>query len=88
MIFWVLNIINIHCNIASGVKDNGNNTHILLTLNLIEPQVYLKNIIPNNVLCQSVTNEGIEYIEFHIRDEHGRPIDFDGDILSFTLHRM
>ena len=29
----------------------------------------------------------IEYnIEFHIKDEHGRPKDFNGDVLSFTLH--
>ena len=24
-----------------------------------------------------------EYIEFHIEDQHGRPIDFNGDVLSF-----
>ena len=32
------------------------------------------------------TKDRIEYIEFHIKDEHGRPIDFNGDVLSFTLH--
>ena len=29
--------INIHCNVLSGVKDNGNNTEILYTFVLIEP---------------------------------------------------
>ena len=78
--------INIHCNIISGVKDNGKDTDILYTFNLTEPPGYLINIIPTNILYQNVTKDRIEYIEFHIKDEHGRPIDFNGDVLSFTLH--
>ena len=78
--------IDIHCNVISGVKDNGNNTDILYTFTLTEPPGYLINIIPTNILYQNVTKDRIEYIEFHIKDEHGRPIDFNGDALSFTLH--
>ena len=80
------NNINIHCNIISGAKDNGNDTDILYTFNLTEPPGYLINIIPTNILYQNVTKDRIEYIEFHIKDEHGRPKDFNGDVLSFTLH--
>ena len=71
------NAINIHCNIISGVIDNGNDTDILYTFNLIEPPGYMINIIPNNVLYQNVTKDRIEYIEFHIKDEHGRTKDFN-----------
>ena len=78
--------INIYCNVISGVKDNGNNTDILYTFTLTEPQGYPINIIPTNILYQNITEDRIEYIEFHIKDEHGRPIDFNGDVLSFTLH--
>ena len=78
--------INIHCNVISGVKDNGKDTDILYTFNLTEPPGYLINIIPTNILYQNVTKDRLEYIEFHIKDEHGRPIDFNGDVLSFTLH--
>ena len=78
--------INIHCNVISGVKDIGNNIHILYTFNLTEPPGYLINIIPTNILYQNVTKDRIEYIEFHLKDEHGRRIDFNGDVLSFTLH--
>ena len=78
--------INIHCNVISGVKDNGNNTDIRYTFTLTEPTGYLINIIPTNILYRNVTKDRIEYIEFHIKDEHGRPIDFNGDVLSFTLH--
>ena len=78
--------IKIHCNVISGVKDNGNNTDILYTFTLTEPPGYLINIIPTNILYQNITKDRIEYIEFHIKDEHGRPIDFNGDVLSFTLH--
>ena len=78
--------INIHCNVISGAKDNGKDTDILYTFNLTEPPGYLMNIIPTNILYQNVTKDRIEYIEFHIKDEHGRPIDFNGDVLSFTLH--
>ena len=77
--------INNHCNVISGAKDNGNNTDILYTFNLTEPPGYLINIIPTNILYQNVTKDRIEYIEFHIKDEYGRPIDFNGDVLSFTL---
>ena len=77
--------VNIHSNVLSGVKDNGNNTDILYTFTLTEPPGYLINIIPTNILYQNVTKDRIEYIEFHIKDEHGRPIDFNGDVLSFTL---
>ena len=80
------NDINIHCNVISGVKDNGNNTDILYTFSLTEPPGYLINIIPTNILYQNVTKDKIEYIEFHIKDEHARPIDFNADVLSFTLH--
>ena len=80
--------INIHCNVISGVKDNGNNTDILHTFTLTEPPGYLINIIPTNILYQIVTKDRIEYIDIHIKDEHGRPIDFKGDVLSFTLHLM
>ena len=78
--------IKIHCNVISGVKDNENNTDILYTFTLTEPPGYLINIIPTYVLYQNVTKDRIEYIEFHIKDEHGRPIDFNGDVLNFTLH--
>ena len=78
--------INIHCNVISGVKDNGNNTDILYTITLTEPPGYLINIIPTNNLYQNLTKDRIEYIEFHIKDEHGRPIVFNGDVLSFNLH--
>ena len=78
--------INIHCNVLSGVKDNGNNTDILYTFTLTEPPGYLINVISTNILYQNVTKDRIEYIEFHIKDEHGRPIDFNGDVLSLTLH--
>ena len=77
--------INIHCNVISGVKDNGNNTDILYTFTLTEPPGYLIYIIPTKILYQNVTKDRIEYIEFHIKDEHGIPIDFNGDVLSFTL---
>ena len=77
--------INIHCNVISGVKDNGKDTDILYTFTLTEPPGYLINIIPTNILYQNVTKERTEYIEFQIKDEHGRPIDFNGEVLSFTL---
>ena len=78
--------INTHFNVISGVKDNGNNTDILHTFTLTEPPGYLINFIPTNILYQNVTKDLIEYIDFHIKDEYGRPIDFNGDVLSFTLH--
>ena len=78
--------INIHCNVISGAKDNGNNTDILYTFTLSEPPGYLIKIISTKILYQNVTKDRKKYIEFHIKDEHGRPIDFNGDVLSFTLH--
>ena len=76
----------IHCKVISGVKDNGNNTDILYTFTLTEPLGYLINFIPSNALYQNVTKDRIEYSEFQIKDEHGTPTDFNGDVLSFTLH--
>ena len=57
--------ISFHCSDISGIKDNGNNTEILYTFNLTEPQGYLIIIIPFNILYQNVTKKRIEYIEFH-----------------------
>ena len=85
MILWGLSTINVHCNVISGVKDNGNKKDILYTFILTEPPGYLINIIPTNIY-QNVTKDRTEYIKFHIKDEHGRPIDFNGDVLSFTLY--
>ena len=87
-IIYILNFsaINIHCILISGVEDNGNSTDILYTFTLTEQPGCLKNVIPTNIFYQNVTNDRIEYIEFHIKDKHGRPIDFNVDVLSFTLH--
>ena len=78
--------INNHCNLISGVKYNGKDTDIVYTFTLTEPPGYLINFIPTNILYQKITKDRIEYIDFHIKDEHGRPNDFNGDVLSFTLH--
>ena len=78
--------INIHCKVISGVKDNGNNKDILYTFTLTEPPGHLINFIQTNILYQNVTKDRIEYIEVYFKDEHGRPNDFNGDVLSFTLH--
>ena len=78
--------INIHCKIISGAKDNVNDTDILYTFNLFEPPYYMIINNPNNMLYQNLTKDRIDYIEFHMKDDHGRPIDFNGDVLSFTLH--
>ena len=53
---------------------------ILYTFTPQEPLGYLINIIPTNILYQNVTKYRIDYIDFHIKDEHGRPIDFNGDV--------
>ena len=81
-----LNTVNNHCKIISDVRDNGNDTDILYTFNIIYPPGYMINILPNNVLFQNVTKDRIEKIEFNIKDEFGRPIDLIGDVLSFTLY--
>ena len=79
------NTINVHFK-KYGIKDNGYNSDIIYTFNLTEPPGYMKVITPTKVLYRNVTKDGIEYIEFSARDEHGKPIDFNGDVLSFTLH--
>ena len=79
------NTINIHCNVISVAKNSGNKTDILCTFTLIEPTAYLTNITPVNAIYQNVTKERMDYFEFHITDEQGRPIDFNGDVLIFTL---
>ena len=86
MTLWGFSTINIHCNVISAVKDNGNNTDILYTFILTEPPGYLINFMPTNILYQNVSKDRTEYIKFHIKYEHGRPIDFNGDVSSFTLH--
>ena len=65
----VFSTINIHYNVISGVKDNGNNTDILHTFTLTEPPGYLINNILTNVSYQIVTTDRIENIEVHIKDE-------------------
>ena len=50
----------------SGVNDNDIDTEILYTFNLVEPHVYMINILPRNVLTQNITEEIIQDIELHI----------------------
>ena len=73
------NTIKIHCNILCGVKDKSNDTKKLYTFNLIELAGYMMNIIQNTILYQKVTKDRIECI----KDEYGRPIDFNVYVLSF-----
>ena len=56
--------LNIHCNVISGVKDNGNNTDIVYTFTLTEPPDYLINIIPTNILYQNVTKDRIYRVSY------------------------
>ena len=55
----------IHCNLISGVEDNGKNTDTLYAFTLTEPPGYLINIIPIIILYHNVTKDRIEYFEFH-----------------------
>ena len=48
--------INIHCNVISGVRDNGNITDILYPFTLTETPGYLINI-PSNILYQNRTKD-------------------------------
>ena len=64
------------------------NADMLYTFTLTKPPNYLINIILAKVIYQNVTKDRIEYIEFHIKHEHGRPIDFNRDVLSFTSHLL
>ena len=48
-----LSIINIHCNLISGVKDNCNKTYTLYTFTQTEPPGYLINM-PTKILYQNV----------------------------------
>ena len=68
----------------SDVKDNGIYTDKIYNFNLIEPTGYMINIIQTNMPYQNVAKYRIEYIELHIGDEQRIPLDFNGDILSFT----
>ena len=86
--FKSFNTINIPCNVISDVKANGKDTDILYAFILTEPRNYLIIIIQTNILYQNVTRDRLEYFEFHIKDEHGRSIDFNGDLLSFTLRSI
>ena len=52
--------INIHCNVISDSKDNGNNTDILYIFPLTQPPSYLINIIPSSIVNQKVTKDRIE----------------------------
>ena len=49
--------IIIHCIEISGVDDNGNDTDILYTFNIIEPRGYVINIIPTNVSYQKILSK-------------------------------
>ena len=55
--------------------------YILYTFNLNEPPRYMTKNISTNV-----KRNRIEYFEFIIKDELGRPLYFNDDVLSFTLH--
>ena len=82
----VFSTIKIRCNMISGVKDSGTVTDILHILILLEPPGYMIKIRLIIVLSQNVTEEAIEYIEFHIRDGHGRSIYVNDDVLNLNLH--
>ena len=60
--------------------------HILNTFNLTSPPGYMINITPTNVLCQNLSKHRIQHIKFQMRDAQSRTVDFNRDVLSFTLH--
>ena len=59
---------------------------ILYFFNLTKPPGNKINLITTNVHDQNVTKQRIEDIDFHMKDEQESPIEFNGDVLSFTLH--
>ena len=78
--------INTHCDVTCGFKDNGNNRDIQYSFSLTEATGYLIDIIPTKIFYQNVTKYRMEYIEFQIKDEHGRPNNFNGDVLSSAFY--
>ena len=58
---------------------------MLYTFNQNQPLCYLITSEPTKVLYRNVTREGVYYKEVSVKDEHRIPIDFNCDVLGFTL---
>ena len=85
LVQWVLIQLLFSLIIYLVIKIKENKSDILYAFKLTETPGYMTVYKPTNVLYQNATRDRIEYIEFSIRGEHGRPIVFNDYAMIFIL---
>ena len=58
---------------------------LIYTFILTEPPVHMIVDIPTDVLYPNATKDRTGFVEFSVKVEHGRPIDFNWDVIRFNL---
>ena len=81
-----VNVIQIDCSIANGAYHNNEMTH---TLHEFFPKVPpgVKIIeVPHNLIYLPVNTKIIDYIKIDIRDQEGRYVNFNSEVITLRLH--
>ncbi len=81
-----INKIHPNCDCILGSLKNGKESPTLYTFALDESPGYRIFKEPTKVLYRTVNKSRLEYIEFFLADDSGNEVDFNGEVLSFTLH--
>lgn len=80
------NALSVHCNIVGGSYKNGIQSHILHQFYPDVPPGFKIISQPQPVIYLPVITDTITELIIQIEDEYGRPVNFNRELVTITLH--
>ena len=76
--------IHLKCNCIQGSIVNGKRESILFSFALSSPPGHKKNKKPRVKLFKKINKSVLSHITFYFEDDDHKPVDFNGEMISFT----
>ena len=77
--------VNLNCKRVDRSHVNGGKENFLFTFSLSAPPGVRVFGEPTSILFENVNIDNIDDITISLQEEDGRVLDFDGEILTFTV---
>ena len=80
--------INLNCDVIDGPVVNGNRQPILYSFVLDKPSEYKVFCEPETVHYKKINKSVLNTITFYLEDDNNEEVDFNEEILTFTLQMI
>ena len=81
-----INVIRIHCNIASGSYLNGKENHSIYEFYPTVPPGFKMVEVPSNIIYYPIDVASIDTFTVSLRDQNDELVDFNGEEVTINFH--